>query len=400
MKALLYVFRLVFILLLLLVTIEVCWRLLSPGQRNYLLHQIPAEWRERYSVSPQTPSLLQLSGARIVIPERSLQALPGDPSAEGVEQSISVHLPGLDGSHHPQAAGCMRPDQIKPPKPKAKPAGVYRWVDDKGRVHFGDKPTETAEDLSQHYKTRNAGMKLVLSYPDWAGDSSVQATLEREAELMYRIFSRLIPKPQRRPVTLNITLFENQTRYATYRTQEGISSQTGAFYRASEHRIYMPRYASDSQTRAVARHEMTHAMTVAMLGSLPVWLMEGIAEYMERLQWQLSAARVPVDRWALNQIRQGQTKSLGQLTGMSHQDFYARQRHRNYALASLLVHFLMEHTEGKAWLTQMLARYAAQPCLPFDPQTAFEQTYPGGLSGLSSAFETWLSAREHLPHRY
>lgn len=399
MKALLYLLRLFFVCLLLLVSIEVCWRLLSPGQRNYVLHQIPAEWLERYPVSPQTPSLLQLSGARIVIPERPLDALPGTPS-EGEEAKISIHLPSFDAAHMQQSIHCIHPDQIKPPKPETKPAGVYRWVDDKGRVHFGDKPTATAEDLSQQYKTRNAGMKLVLTYPEWGGDTTVQADLEREAELMYRIFSRLIPKPQRRPVTLNITLFESQARYAAYRSKQGISSQTGAFYRANEHRIYMPRYASDQMTRAVARHEMTHAMTVAMLGSLPVWLMEGIAEYMERLQWQLSAARVPVDGWALNQVRYRQNQSLEQLIGMTHQDFYARQRQQNYALASLFVHFLMEGDTGQRWLTQTLAGYARQPCQSFDLKQAFEQRYPGGLSAVSAAFDDWLSAREHLPHRY
>ncbi len=36
-------------------------------------------------------------------------------------------------------------------------AGVYRWVDADGEVHFSDRkpPTETAEDISEHLKKTN-----------------------------------------------------------------------------------------------------------------------------------------------------------------------------------------------------------------------------------------------------
>lgn len=300
---------------------------------------------------------------------------------------------------HANGSLCVKPDQIQPPKPKARSGGVYKWVDEHGKVHFGDKPTDTAEDLTQHYQTRRSGMELVMDYPNWVGSKSVEADLQKEAELMYRIFTRFIPKEHHRPVSLNITLFEDNSAYTAYRDNQGISAMTGAFYRAEEHRIYMPMLISDAATRAVARHEMTHAMTIAMLGTLPIWLMEGIAEYMQRLHWNMSAATVPVDHQAMRQAKGGKPSDLRQLTGMTHQRFYASNRYGNYARASLLVHFLIDHTEGQSWLKQTLASYATDPCHRFQPDHAFA-TYSGGVEALSASFDRWLDAREHLPHRY
>ena len=39
-------------------------------------------------------------------------------------------------------------------------AGVYKWVDDKGHVHFGDKPPE---DVKQHAKTVDVDVNVVHS---------------------------------------------------------------------------------------------------------------------------------------------------------------------------------------------------------------------------------------------
>ncbi|MBM95524.1 MAG: hypothetical protein CMI09_06710 [Oceanospirillaceae bacterium] len=404
MKAVAYALRLIFMLTLLLISLELTWRLMTPGQRNYLIHQIPAPILQQFPLNPAQPSLIQRFGPRVLIPERPLSGddQPSSVAPSGGEsRGISISWPGQDGPvMHANGTLCLKPDFIKPPEPKAQVSGVYKWVDENGKVHFGDKPTETSEDLSKRYQTRNSGMELVMEYRDWSGNKSIEADLQKEAELMYRIFSQFVPKAHRRPVVLNITLFENRQRFDAYRVQQGIGANTGAFYRGEEHRIYMPMLRSEKATRAVARHEMTHAMTVAMLGTLPIWLMEGIAEYMQRLKWQMSAASVPVDVWALRHVNPKAPATIKQLTGMSHQDFYARGKNNNYARASLLVHFLIGHADGKAWLKQSLARFAEQPCRPFDPEQEFNSFYPGGLASVSERFEQWLDAREHLPHRY
>ncbi len=391
MSVVIYTFRLMFLLVLLVISVELTWRLLSPGQRNYLIHQLPFP----VTVDVQQHSLFIAPMLPVVIPEQPLapEQLAGQELAVPPRESGALNI-------HMASSACIRPEAIASPQAPKKAASVHRWVDDKGNVHFGDKPTSASEDLSEQYQSYDSGMAIELTYPDWEGSRSVQADLEREAELMYRILSQLIPRHQRRPVSLNITLFKNWKAYNAFQVKQGIPSSTGAFYRASEHRIYMPYRASEKQTRAIARHEMTHAMTTAMLGTLPIWLTEGIAEYMERLHWQMSAAKVPVDRWALKKVTQGQVADIATLTGMDHQTFYRVNKSGNYANASLLVHFLMGHDDGKQWLKSTLARYVSQPCHTFDPEEAFAKEYPNGLAGLDQAYHRWLKGTQHYAHHY
>ena len=398
MKLLAFMVRLLFILLFFLACVELVWRTMTPGQRNHLLHLLPTLVIEKITIDPVQPSLIQYLGFSIYIPERAVNSeFHGIPS----EMQIAIEWPGKNTPiTHANGGACISPDSIRPPKPLPKTSGVYKWVDEQGKVHFGDKPTATSEDLSKQYRVNNSGMTLVMQYPNWVGSRTIEADLKKEADLMYRIFSQLVPVKHRRPVTLNITLFENQAAYARFRADQGIPPTTGAFYRANEHRIYMPMFNSAPVTRAVARHEMTHAMTVAILGSLPVWLMEGIAEYMERLQWQMSAATVAVDAHALMSFNGGARLDIEELTSMSYRRFYSSDLHLNYAGASLLVHFLMGHTEGRAWLKQVLADFAVHPCRHFGARQEFEAYYPGGIDAFSKRFQNWLTAREHLPHRY
>ena len=404
MKVVGYTLRLLLLLVLLLLSLEVAWRLMTLGQRNHILHQIPAVWLEYFPVSPTQGSLFQFVGPRIVIPERPLSddfPPPAEPDAVDLSRQISVYWPGGNGPVvHGNGDVCLKPDSIEVPEVKPPKTGVYKWVDEHGKVHFGDKPTSTSEDLSKQYRVSDSGMTVKLEYPDWDGSKTVAADLQKEAELMHRIFTKFVPKQHRRRVDLNITLFKNRQSFARYRTEQGIPRSTGAFYRGEEHRIYMPMLDSDSATRSVARHEMTHAMTVAMLGSLPIWLMEGIAEYMGRLKWHMSVATVPMDTWSMRQLDSTKPMSLEQLTSMTHQQFYSLDKQKNYAKASLLVHFLMEHNDGKTWLKHTLAGFANEPCQAFDPAVAFGHHYPGGLAGLSQRFEKWMDAREHFPHRY
>lgn len=62
MKVFVFVLRLVFLLSVLLISLELTWRLMTPEQRNYLLHQIPAFVMDKIPLDPAQPSLLQRFG--------------------------------------------------------------------------------------------------------------------------------------------------------------------------------------------------------------------------------------------------------------------------------------------------------------------------------------------------
>jgi hypothetical protein len=406
------------ILILVVASAELSWRVCSPLQRNYLIHQLQGsallQWLPVLARLDRNQNSLLLPGLGAAIPEQPLdpavaiaeEQTPAQPGAarESQQQAEEVDDSGIGPlGHEPLNADgyCMKP--MAPVKVVQKTQAVYRWTDDQGRVHFGDKPLSNAEDLSAHYQGKQLPLQMSVDFPDWQGNSLIAASLEREAHLMYRIISGLIPARQHRSLALNVSVYENFESFDKVRRQRGVGARTGAFYSSDEHHIYLPyesRWGAENAmavTSALARHEMTHAIATAMLGTLPIWLNEGLAEYMERLQWQMSVALVAPDRQfpKLGRYR----VDLAQFTAMSQKQFYQGNKGLHYAQGLALVYFMLGSESGRQWLGGVLERFADSPCHRFDPRQEFA-SYPGGLDAATREFNQWLAAAQFTTHRY
>jgi hypothetical protein len=87
---------------------------------------------------------------------------------------------------------------------------------------------------------------------------------------------------------------------------------------------------------AIARHEMPHAMLAGMLGPVPVWLNEGLAEYMESFSWRMNIA---VSEPRVSEYGRLKGSDMEQLANTAHQDFYGSNQQVNYLQAAARVYF-------------------------------------------------------------
>jgi 23S rRNA pseudoU1915 N3-methylase RlmH len=148
---------------------------------------------------------------------------------------------------------------------------------------------------------------------------------------------------------------------------------------------------------AIARHEMTHAMLAGMLGPVPVWLNEGLAEYMESFSWQMNVA---VAQPRVSKYGRLKHASMKQLVNTEYQEFHGSNEQQNYLQAAASIYFLLDHQSGREWLKRSFIFYAQNPCRKASAEQLFGQSYPGGIDGASRNFSAWLRKGKYPSHRY
>lgn len=390
--------------------LELFWLNSTPEQRQYWLSVSP----QPLTIKPNGWLLPQLFNAH---PTASAASAPGVASerAPGSDKFWSDTAPAASspGTAPTKALADIMPkgyrnhggaECVRPPTQDIRDVergAVYRWTDSEGKVHFGDRPQQNgAEDLSKKYAAATQGVRLVMEYPGWAGDAQLEFKLRREADLLYRVLTRFIPQNAWRQINLNLVLFASQHAFDEFRQQQGANRGWMAYYSGGHNQAYLARQSHDEWTLRIARHEMTHAMMTGMLGTTPIWLSEGMAEYFERLQWQMNSAQVKADDEGFRQLAVRGLTGFSELAERKHEEFNGMAQESNYARAAAMVFFLLDHDEGKRWLRQTLGYYAQHPCAPFVAERFFNQAYPGGLAAVNERYTRWLQDGHFTTHYY
>ncbi|ASP38973.1 hypothetical protein CHH28_09900 [Bacterioplanes sanyensis] len=393
-KWLLQLFNGVLLAAVLLIALELFWLSSSVEQRQFIAQRLSLP------LDPQQTPLL---------PQWLLPALPPTEhtassqanTAEPV-MSIQERVSQVVRRAAPVTDVCIKPPS-QPLAETEKPA-VYRWTDEHGKVHFGDQPKRAgdAQDLSDRYQQQGKGVRVTFEFPGWRGDAELTHQLRKQAELLHRVLIRFIEPAYWRQINLNLVVFHSQAAFDQYRDQQGHNDGWAAYYDGRENRAFLARQSGEhglQHTLQVARHEMTHAMMMGMLGSTPIWLSEGVAQYLERLQWQLSSARIEPPLAELQQLQASGQDDFAQLLDVTHEDFNAEQQNENYQQSAAMTFFLFDHDEGKRWITHTLTSFARQPCRPLPAEQAFS-AYPGGLAAVRQAYRQWLQAGRFNSHYY
>ena len=386
---------------------ELFWISSSPEQRVRWLQALPApgletivETEKTQPILPQLLHILANPGQQVVVQQQTV-AEPTASESEVPNQPVSQKkIAGLNLAHFIHS----RQRCIKPPTQnisEVENQSIYRWTDANGRVHFGDKARQqNAKDMSKAYGRRTQGVKLTIEYPGWEGDRQLDADLHKESALMYRILTKYIPRHEWRQINLNLVIFPDQPAFEEYKQQQQANAGWMAYYDGRSNQAYMARQQNHQMTMRIARHEMTHAMMLGMLGTTPIWISEGMAQYLERLDWQMSAAQVAADEFTYEQLASGGGSSFAQVANMNHYDFNGDNQGGNYHSASAMMHFLLGHREGQHWVKEVLGYFAINPCGPYDAGQFFNQGYPDGLAGVTKKYRQWLAGREFRTHYY
>ena len=410
--------RILFMLFAFFLVIEVVWFSCESFQRQQLLEALGRDDLAReIQLDPYYPIMPQLWLMRLEDHNRAIEEAQQEraensqtnsssdkSSKEASPISLEEQVAGWQssGKHYAAKMLCRKPKTQN--LNNVNKQKIYKWVDAEGRTHFGEKPAlandasnKETEDLSKQYEALQQAVKLSIEYPNWAGDSLIESEIKKQGKMVHKVLSHYVPKSHLRQVNLKIILFKNVAEFEAHRDEQKGNAQWGAYYSSASNSIYLPRYQNIEQTMAIARHEMTHAMLAGMLGPVPVWINEGLAEYMESFSWRINIA---VAEPRVSEYGQLKGASMEQLANTEHQDFYGRDQKMNYLQAAASMYFLLDHQAGRQWLKRSFTFYAENPCRKASIDQLFGQNYPDGIDGASRNFNAWLIKGKFPSHRY
>lgn len=385
--------RILLMLLFFLIFIEIIWFNCDSTQRQKLLEILGRnDLAREIQLDPYYPILPQLYKLRLQDFESSQ---PGNKLVDN-EERFDWHGMGHDFvatelCNKPEAKNLDNRSRQK----------IYKWVDDEGRPHFGEKPNSENnyefQDLSKNYRALKQVVKISIEYPGWAGDSQLESEIKKQSRLVYKVLNSYIPKIYQRQVNVKIVLFKNSSTFAQYRSRQSTNTRLSGYYSSKTNTIYLPRFQNVERTLAIVRHEMTHSVLAGMLGTIPAWINEGLAEYMESFVWQLNSAvaQPNVDQYHLLRAR-----SMKFLANTDRLDFYGIDQKKHYLHAQASMYFLLDHQEGKAWLKRTFNFYGKNSCEKLSAEQLFSKNYPGGLNAASSNFTAWLNKGKYGKHYY
>ena len=414
--------RILSMLLIFFLLIEVVWFSCESFQRQQLLEGLGRDDLAReLQLDPYYPLLPQLYALRLQDHDRVLEDIQQEHEAEqqlkrekfqsrtkteehnAENNEVLQETQSFDwqstGQHYVAKMLCRKPKTQK--LNNVNKQKIYKWIDEKGQTHFGEKPNvankHATEDLTKQYETLQQAVTLSIEYPGWAGDSLIEREIKKQGKLVHKVLSYYVPKIYQRQINIKIILFKNVKDFEIQREKQQANAQWGAYYSWANNSIYLPRYSSIEQTMAIARHEMTHAMLAGMLGRVPVWMNEGLAEYMESFRWQINAA---VAEPRVDKYSRLKGASMKKLVNSEREDFYGGDQKNNYLQAAATIYFLLDHQSGREWLKHSFAFYGQNPCNKATAEQLFSQNYPDGIEGVSRNFNAWLNRGKFASHRY
>lgn len=251
-------------------------------------------------------------------------------------------------------------------------AEIHRWVDDQGKVHFGDRPPARQKTEVLHIDTRTGWKPFdikVYYLNQLVTEDSEQVDvkrIQRDVNLVYRFFDEILYFDFYQQVPVTIKVFPDYPSYSAYiaRVTGRSFGPTKGIYLGKTHEIavfYHPdnRGGKDSTYRTI-KHEVSHAIWGALAGLVPHWLQEGLAEQMETLVLQQGrfVIRAHAQNRALLLRHQGKTLSVLEFVEVRSSDWRAHQAVSvNYAMAGQLVYRLFSTSYGRSCVTRLLQDY-------------------------------------------
>ena len=269
---------------------------------------------------------------------------------------------------------------------------IYRWRGADGEWVFSDRRQQDrpAENLSNRYRANEQFARVQVRGEGSRFPDQIRSVIGNDVQQMSRILRDALDLPVRQ-IDLDIVLYGDRDAFrASSGDATSLSANVRGFYQSRTNMVAILELPGFEATRRVARHEASHAMLQGMYGSTPVWLNEGLAEVMTRLEvtGQLRELTVHTAHAATVKRRLGGgTGELARLLRHDHASWRASAADATYPFAWSLVHELLRDAHGRALLRAVLDAQAAAPCRHIDSEALVRAHYPGGFRALE---ERWL----------
>jgi hypothetical protein len=365
---------LLLVLLMLAVLLPVIWLISTDEQR--------AQYRVWLGIEPTDEGIAR--GDEPIAPTVGVQR---------AEQPTAVR-PAKSGLRHGDVRVC---DTTKVANPaKLSKAEVYRWTDDEGRVHFSDRPPspESAAGAEPVVLDGQSRFSAKWNFDGFKPPALLRDELERKTDGVFRFFEHVLRLDDMAPLHVNLRVIQGRKRFMTYRSKKDPALTTDSgFYRFADNEAVV-RWTKKETAVAVAQHEVAHLVVGNLLGDIPLWLNEGIAEVVERLSFSANGIRAEADIEAVEALSgraAGRSwPGLRKFMSLSRSDWDKQGETFSYQYAWSLVHFLLEDSDRRDVLIDHVQALANHRCRNFDSVGFLDRRYPGGLSGLERDWLRWL----------
>jgi len=281
-------------------------------------------------------------------------------------------------------------------------AEIYRWVDGKGRLHFGDKPKTQLPGGAKQEKveldiTPSSWQRfdIKISMFDMELSEAELLRIQKDVNNVYQFYDRVMYFDFYKTVPVSISIYKDKDAYVAY--LQGVlggsvaSSSRGVFIgKTNEIVVYMRE--SRNGTLETIKHETSHAIIASIAPNTPGWLNEGLAEQMEKIDRKDGA--LVVYRHAENRKRlqdRSNMLSLRKMLDLKSTDWRKANLSSNAYLqahAGELLYFLLSATPRKSFVSRILQEYKRGN----DIRSLYlvRDNYIGDIGGMETGWELWL----------
>ena len=297
-------------------------------------------------------------------------------------------------------------------------AQVYKWIDEQGRVHFGDKPlhqnvqqAEKIELKSSHQAWQPLNIEVLYQGSLQARRDSEyeldQERIQRQVNWVYRFYDEVLYFDFYKKVPVKIHVLKNEREYHQYVFSISGHKPTNSLgvYLPSSHEIavfiHPKKWGGKENTYKTIKHEASHAILHSLAERMPHWLNEGMAEQMETLSF--SGEKFIIDRHRKNHrsvlARKKQLAEAGRFIEMDSLRWRGELANGSphQAMAGQLVFLSLSKSYGRSFITRLLQDYKRG--VKLRSFYLLDQHYIGGTSAFSLHWQQWLSQGMTQPER-
>lgn len=275
--------------------------------------------------------------------------------------------------------------------------GIYTWRDASGQQHFSNvKPVNIA--VTEHdFK----GAAILDSFSlSMSGDDMPQEftnKVQGKMSLIFSLYSGLIGQENIRKTTLNLRFVSSRTLFNRLYNKTNLSAGNSAigFYRGGNNQSTIL-VSSVEQASHTAIHESIHALNRSVIGYMPRWLNEGLAEYGENIDVTLQLGIIKPN-FSRRSYRQ-KILPLNTLFNADGQQWASSQRSDLYNTSSAFIYFMMDDAQRKKRLGKLLRLESESLCSQLLQSKIIEQLGQT-LPALQQAFSRWLTNAKREEHR-
>ncbi|MEJ2619118.1 MAG: DUF4124 domain-containing protein [Candidatus Thiodiazotropha sp.] len=275
---------------------------------------------------------------------------------------------------------------------------IYKWRDESGRVHFGDKPAAGVEKTKIELAVRKSqwvGFKIKIDDQGVNLTDDERARIETDVNAVYRFFDKKLYFDIYKTIPINVKIFGHQKEYKNYIAEVSLNLiHTRGIYIHSKRQIALYMREDRESTFQTIKHEVSHAIIRSLSPYISSWLNEGLAENMEMITVENNRLFLGVHEENFhNLIRYDKNNSLMQASkfiALKSKEWRKQNISSKYVLqtqAGELVRLLLSTPQGRSFVIRLLHAYKSG-----DRTLASrfaEKHYVGGLFALEQNWEKW-----------